>query len=94
MWLAHDPGHGTNVVDVIEMGNSVPSVESHPTFLAFETSVLTTIPPTLPNITSLSTPTCLYDFLPGRSVQTTAVLTSYVFNNTIRVGFSGPIASI
>ena len=45
------------VMDMMNMGNSVPKVGVEPTSLAFEASVLTISPPKLPDVTIISTTT-------------------------------------
>ena len=53
----------TSVVRVMKMGNIVPRVKIEPISLAFWVSMLTITPPSLPDVTTLPTPTCLKQFL-------------------------------
>ena len=54
-----DPGHDTSVVRVVKWEIFAPRVTIKPTPLAFWVSMLTNTPPRLPDVTTLSTPTCL-----------------------------------
>ena len=57
------------VVRVMKMGN-MPRIEIESTCLVFWVSVLTITPPRLHDVTTLSTPICLYGTFSERSVQT------------------------
>ena len=67
----------TSVKGVMKMGNIVPRTAIKPTSLTFWISVLTITSPRLPDVSMLSTHTCLYDSLPQRSVQPTTILCFY-----------------
>ena len=69
-----DPGHGTNVMGAMKIGNIVPIAGIERKSLAFRASVLTITPRRIPDVTIIPTPTCLYSSVPERSVQTTTPL--------------------
>ena len=52
------------------MENIVPRAQIEPTPLAFWVNMLTVLPPRLPEVIILPTPTCLCGSLPERSGQT------------------------
>ena len=57
-----------------EKGNIVPTAGIEPTSLAFYASVLTITPPSLADVNTLQTHTCLCGSMPDRSVQTTSLV--------------------
>ena len=63
----------TSVVCVIKMGNIVPRAGTKPTSLAFQPSVLALHHGSLPDVTTIPTPTCLCITLPQMSMQTTTL---------------------
>ena len=78
----HKRSDGHLVVGVMKMGNTAPRVGIGPTFLAFQTRVLTITPPRLP-VTILPTSTWLCGSLPEMSVQTTILTKSALSQNHI-----------
>ena len=62
----------TFVVGVLKMGIIVSKVGIEPNSHVFQASVLTILPPRLPDIIIL--PTCLCSFMPETSMQTTTVI--------------------
>ena len=59
---------------VMTMGNTVPRAGLEPISLAFWASVLPLHHVGFPDVTTISTPTCLRSSLPQRSVQTTTLV--------------------
>ena len=68
----------TGVVGVMKMGNIAPRAGIKPTSLAFWPSVLTTMPPRLPDVTTLPMLTWLCGIFPDRSVQTTTLFIKHL----------------
>ena len=84
MHFVQNPGHDTNVMDVMKMGNIALRIKFEPTPpTILGTTRQTIIPPSLPDAISLST--CLGGSLPERSVQTTLfVYSTHFFSQAIR----------
>ena len=64
MQLEQDPGHGTGVMGVTKIGNTVPRAGFEPIYLTFRPSVLTLHHIGFPDVTAIPTPTCLCSSLP------------------------------
>ena len=73
-----------NVVGVMKMGHTVPRAGLEPRYLAFRASVLPLHHIGFPDVTTISTPTCLQSSLPQRSVHTTTYVSTgeYIFFST------------
>ena len=54
-----DHGHGTSIMDAMKMGNTVPRLGLKTTSLAFRASVLPFSPRSLPDVTTMPTPSCV-----------------------------------
>ena len=64
----------------MKMGNIAYKAGTEPTSLAFQANVLTVPPPRLPDVTTLSTPTCLGSSLLERSVHSTTYVPLGIVN--------------